>query len=101
MAGTGSRRRLVSVLASVAAVLAGGATAVLVDAGHRNGDWTAFAFSWTSLAVAVAAYAACRIELLHTMTGIGVGASLVLIVALGAIAAANFLAIGRLARTAK
>jgi hypothetical protein len=36
-----------------------------------------------------------------SMNGIGVRTSLVVIVALGAVAAANFLAIGRLARTAK
>ncbi|HEY6794944.1 MAG TPA: hypothetical protein VI248_09700 [Kineosporiaceae bacterium] len=79
-AGVASRRRLVSVLVSLVALLGGGAAAVfvdalVVDARHASGDWTAFAFAWTSLLIAVAAYGTCRSELLHTVLGMAVAAS--------------------------
>lgn len=73
--GGGARRRLVSLLATAAAVLAGGSAAVLVQAGEVNGDWTAFAWSWTAAAVLGPAYALCRAELLHVVLGLGVATS--------------------------
>jgi hypothetical protein len=75
--GVAPRRRLFALSTTVAAVLAGGAGAVLVDARGASGDWAAFAFSWIALAVAGVAYAFCRSELLHTALGLGVAASAV------------------------
>jgi multisubunit Na+/H+ antiporter MnhC subunit len=73
--GVAPRRRLVSVLISVAALLSGGAAAVVVDAEHASGDWAAFAFAWSTLLIAGAAYLACRAELLHTVLGMAAAAA--------------------------